>query len=61
MNCWHCNAVLIWGSDYMYEVYGIDGDGIVSNLHCPNNDCGVETVLVYCSLDDKENGEEEEE
>ena len=37
----------------MYEDYGMDGDGIVSNLTCPNDNCGVESVLVYCNLDDQ--------
>ena len=60
MNCWHCKGVLIWGGDHTYEDYGMDGDGIVTNLSCPNDDCGVETVLVYCSLDDKNHSEEEE-
>ena len=60
MNCWHCSMDLIWGGDHTYEDYCMEGDGIVSNLTCPNDDCGVETVLVYCNLDDKENSEEEE-
>ena len=36
MNCWHCKTELIWGGDFDYEDYGIDRDGIVSNLSCPN-------------------------
>ncbi len=50
MKCWHCNKKLIWGGDHTYEDYCMGGDGIVSNLTCPNDDCGVETVLVYCNL-----------
>jgi len=53
MDCWHCKMDLIWGGDHMYEDYGMDGDGIVSNLTCPNDNCGVESVLVYCNLDDQ--------
>lgn len=59
MDCWHCNTELIWGGDHTYEDYGMDGDGIVTNLSCPNDECGVDTVLVYCSLDDNESSEEE--
>ena len=57
MNCWHCSTELIWGGDHTYEDYGMDG--IVTNLSCPNDECGVDTVLVYCSLDDNESSEEE--
>ena len=32
MNCWHCNEELIWGADFDYEDYGMDGEGIVSNF-----------------------------
>ena len=47
MNCWHCNSDLTWGGDHTYEDHGTDGDGIVTNLSCINEDCGVELVLVY--------------
>ena len=45
MNCWHCNTELIWGGDFDYEDYGIDRDGIVSNLSCPNCNSYVEVYL----------------
>ena len=48
MNCWHCNTELIWGGDHDYEDYGIDEEGIVTNLSCPNCDAFVE---VYLPLD----------
>ena len=44
MKCWHCGHDLIWGGDHTYEEYGLDGDGIVSNLSC--SVCPAE-VLVY--------------
>ena len=46
MNCWHCQTELIWGGDHDYEDYLVDGEGIVSNLSCPNEDCNA-FVLVY--------------
>jgi len=46
MNCWHCQTDLIWGGDHDYEDYLLDGEGIVSNLSCPNKDCNA-FVLVY--------------
>ena len=52
MNCWHCNSKLIWGGDHSFEDYGIEGEGIVSNLSC--NKCPVE-VLVYYNIDEEGN------
>jgi len=54
MKCWHCKSDLIWGGDHTYEEYGLDGDGIVSNLSCSK--CPAE-VLVY--LPDEDEDEEE--
>lgn len=34
MKCWFCGGELIWQSDFNYEDYGLDGDGIVSVLYC---------------------------
>jgi len=46
MNCWHCNHELIWGGDHDFEDYGMEDEGIVTNLSCP--ECGA-FVLVYSS------------
>jgi len=51
MNCWHCNTELIWGGDFSYEDYGLEGDGIVSNLSCPNKKCNAD-VLIYLPIKD---------
>ena len=48
MNCWHCKEELIWGGDHDFEDYCMDGEGIVSNLHCPNCEA---FVLVHLPLD----------
>ena len=42
MNCWHCKTELIWGGDFGYDDYCIEGEGIVSNLSCPNCDTYLE-------------------
>ena len=34
MKCWHCKSEVIWGGDHSYEDYGMEGEGIVSNLSC---------------------------
>ena len=52
MNCWHCNTELIWGGDHDYKDYDREGEGIVTNLHCP--EC-KSFVLVYKDLNEQEN------
>ena len=49
MNCWHCRAELIWGGDHDFYDHGYEGEGIVTNLSCPN--CPA-TVLVFLPIDD---------
>ena len=49
MNCWHCQAELIWGGDHDYEDYGVEEEGIVTNLSCPK--CKA-FVLVYMGEND---------
>lgn len=39
--CFHClHRSLVWQSDFMFEDYGYEGEGIVQNLTCMN--CGAE-------------------
>ena len=47
MNCWHCGTKLIWGVDHDYETE-TGGEGIVTNLSCPECDA---QVFVYLDLD----------
>jgi hypothetical protein len=46
MTCF-CGTALIWGGDHDYEDYGAEGNGIVSNLSCPNDDCSCQMVIAY--------------
>jgi len=34
MNCWHCKADMIWGCDFDYADFGLEGEGIVSTFSC---------------------------
>lgn len=36
-----CNSELIWGNNFSFEDYCLEGDGIVSTLSCSNEDCGA--------------------
>jgi len=49
MKCFNCGHELIIGGQHDYEDLGVEGEGIVTNLSCP--ECG-EFVEVY---DDIEN------
>tara|TARA_R100000734_G_scaffold14043_1_gene10376 strand:- start:62 stop:271 length:210 start_codon:yes stop_codon:yes gene_type:complete len=43
MFCYHCKGEVIWGGDHTFEDYGLEGDGIVSNLHCTK--CEAEYII----------------
>lgn len=40
--CWHCGGAMIWQSDFSFEDYGMDEDGIVSVLCCISCDTMAE-------------------
>ncbi len=50
MKCWHCGSDVIWGGDHTYEDYGIEGEGIVSNLSCSN--CKAD-YLIYLPIEEE--------
>ena len=56
MKCWHCNSEVIWGGDFDFEDYGMDGKGIVSNLSCSNCKAFYEC---YLDLEEESNGKKE--
>ena len=49
MKCPMCSTDLLWGSDFDYEDFGIEGSGIVSVNTCVNPDCSVDTVEIFTS------------
>ena len=45
--CFECGSELHWQSDFDFEDYGREGEGIVSNWVCPK--CGTEyEVYINC-------------
>ena len=42
MKCPVCDAELHWDSDVSYEDRGMEGDGIVSFMHCESCGCDIE-------------------
>ena len=53
MNCWHCKNELIWGADFTYEDYCLEGDGIVSTLSCRKCNAHVEVYLLNENIESK--------
>lgn len=49
-NCWFCGREMIWGCDFSFEDYEMDGEGIVASLSCPNCDA---TAEFYSSCEDE--------
>lgn len=47
MKCPNCKKELIWGGDNSYEDYDEEGDCVISNNSCSNDECDIETVLIY--------------
>lgn len=53
MKCYHCESDLIWGGDHDIEDLDTDGDGILTNLSCSNEDCNTHVEIYhYFPLDD---------
>lgn len=38
--CWFCQSPMIWQSDFSFEDYCMEGEGIIANLRCSN--CGAD-------------------
>ena len=34
--CWFCQGDMVWQGDFDFEDYGLEGDGLVANLYCPD-------------------------
>ena len=49
MKCWHCQNDVIWGGDHTFEDYGLNGEGIVTNLSCSKCDA---QYLIYLGEED---------
>ncbi len=50
IKCSMCGKELLWGGDHSYEDYILEGEGIVSNYSCTDEDCSVETILIYSKI-----------
>jgi len=42
---------MIWGSDFNYEDYGTEGEGVVGSYTCNNNRCDVDAVDIFTPIE----------
>lgn len=49
--CFHCGGEIIWSGDFSFSDYGMDGEGVIHELHC--KDCGAE-IVYYCAEGDED-------
>lgn len=50
--CFHCGfRSVIWDSDFTFEDYGLEGEGLVHHCHCTN--CGAE-IEYYVPITDED-------
>jgi|TARA_R100001443_G_scaffold48710_1_gene61118 hypothetical protein len=45
--CSICRKELLWNSDFDYDDYGLEGDGIVGHYTCRNKMCHVEDIQIF--------------
>lgn len=51
--CFHCGCDgVIWDSDFSFEEFGVEGEGIVHTCHCTK--CNAQ-ITYFISLDNTEN------
>ena len=56
MECFHCGGDSVrWCGDFTFEDWGLEGDGVVHTLSCP--DCGAD-VIYEVGFGDKEDDDE---
>lgn len=50
--CFHCgHKAVIWGADFDFEDYGMEGKGIIHECSCTN--CGA-SITYYCPIEESD-------
>lgn len=50
--CFHCGAYsVVWQSDFSFEDYGMEGEGVINVCHCTN--CGAD-IEYFVRMDEEE-------
>ena len=53
MICPKCKSMMLWNSDFSFEDYGYEEDGIVGSYTCIKEKCDVDMVHIYTPLSDE--------
>jgi hypothetical protein len=51
MKCPQCTQLIKWQEQHEYEDYGIEGEGIIGNYICQNEECAVDDVYIFTPID----------
>ena len=51
MKCPKCTETMIWLSEYDYEEWAIEGEGIIGMYECWKDECDVEHVYIFTPTD----------
>ena len=51
MTCPQCSQNLTWQGEHDYEDYALEGEGIIGNYICVNQECGVDDVYIFTPID----------
>lgn len=56
--CFHCGHMsVIWGGDFDFSDYGLEGEGIIHDCHCTH--CGAH-ITYECPINSESDEESEE-
>ena len=56
--CFHCGErAVVWGGDFYPEDYGMEGEGVIHELHCSS--CGADIVYYVIEREEEDGGQEE--
>ena len=57
--CFHCCTYgVMWDSDFAFEDFGLEGEGIVHVCHCVNCGAEIEYYIPCETIGDDEDGDE---
>ena len=50
MICPKCAEPIIWGNDFDFDDYGMEGEGIIGNYTCVSDNCDVDVVVIHTPI-----------
>lgn len=52
--CWFCGSEegMVWSGDFSFEDYGMEGEGVIAVLICPNPNCGATAEFTTAPIEE---------